>query len=228
MPPGTPGPPDRRGRFAALLAAAAVVLAGLGTATALILDGPEPAPQAPAVTAIRTPALTYEVPTDWTQGGTSVGNILGVDFTGVARGPAYECGGRSLVRGIAASAVLPGGVPADAMAGATARALAEGYYTSSTDGEPPEVSVSVPRAVDVGGIEGSLVEATARTAADDGCLATEGVVLVLAVPVTTADGQVTALLVVNGDRAGGPGDAPPVPERAALDAIVASARPPTI
>jgi hypothetical protein len=73
------------------------------------------------------------------------------------------------------------------------------------------------------------VEATVTVPVDDGCLATGGTILVLAVP-TTGDGGVpgTAVLVVNGDTVGGPASAPPVPDRAALDAMVASARLPTI
>jgi len=56
---------------------------------------------------------------------------------------------------------------------------------------------------------------------DDETLATGGTILVLAVP--AAGGA--SVLVVNADTAGGPADAPPVPPRAVLDAVVTSARP---
>jgi hypothetical protein len=179
------------------------------------------------MTAIQTPTLSYDVPADWTQGGEPLTNPFGLTFSGVARGPEYDCGGRSFVRGIVASAVLPGTVSLASLPALT-QGLAEAFYTPP-DGSRPDVSASNGQTVDVGGVQGNLVEATARTATDDGCLATEGTVLVLAVPTTGSDGRpAMALLVVNGDDAGGPANAPPSPSRATLDAIVASARPTTI
>jgi hypothetical protein len=83
------------------------------------------------------------------------------------------------------------------------------------------VRVAAPRPVDVGGTPGQLAEVTVTTPVDDGCLATGGTILVLAVP--AAGGS--SVLVVNGDTAGGPVDAPPVPPRGVLDAMIASARP---
>jgi hypothetical protein len=209
-----------------MIAVGALVLAGLGVAGFLLLK-PADTAAAGAMTPIQTPTLSYTVPTDWTQGGEPLTNPFGLTFAGVARGPEYECGGRSFVRGIVASAVLPGTVSLTSLP-ALAQGLAQAFYTPP-DGSRPDVSASYAQTIDVGGIQGNLVEATARTATDDGCLGTEGTVLVLAVPTSGPDGRpAMALLVVNGDDAGGPADAPPSPSRATLDAIVASARPTTI
>lgn len=207
----------------ALLVVGAVVLAGL-TGGAILLIGSLRQDRAADLATVRTDFLTYGVPADWARDGEPLDNPLGLEFTGVARGTPYECGGRSYLRGVVASALLPAAPPPSAVATGAARLLASSYYTGR-DETPADVTVGAPRTVDVGGIEGTVVEATARAASDDGCLATDGVVLVLAVPVTGPRGErATALLVVNGDTAGGP-QSPPMPARATLDAVVASARP---
>jgi hypothetical protein len=209
------------------VAVGAVVLAGLGVGGYLLIGSRTGAAGAGPVALIQTPVLSYDVPADWTQGGDPLTNPFGLDFTGVARGPEYSCGGRSFVRGIVASAVLPGTVALTSVPALT-QGLAQALYTPP-DGSRPDVTAGAARPIDVGGVQGSLVEATARTATDDGCLATAGTVLVLAVPTTGTDGKpAMAVLLVNGDDAGGPPDAPPSPSRATLDAIVASARPVTI
>jgi hypothetical protein len=69
-------------------------------------------------------------------------------------------------------------------------------------------------------VEGTVTEATVRARDRGGdCDAAAGRVLVLAVPVSGG----AAVLLVAGDTAGGPAE-PGVPEPAALDAVVASAR----
>lgn len=215
--------PPGRGRLLALIAVGAVVLVGLGVGSLLLFGAPRTGAVTDRTAVVRTGALEYTVPADWTQGGAPLSSPFGFDFSGVVRAPAYDCAGRSLVRGIAASAVLPSTVSAASITGLT-QVLAEALYTPP-DGTRPTVAVGSARNVDVGGIQGRLIEATARTSTDDRCLASEGTVLVLAVPAIGPDGrQILALLVVNGDRAGGPIAAPPTPTRATLDAIVASAR----
>lgn len=109
--------------------------------------------------------------------------------------------------------------PPDVVARDFARALGTRYYLSSV---PPRVAVSSPRPMRVDGVTGSLVEATSRVAVDDVCLATEGALLVLALPVTGPSGtSAVALFVVNGDVTGGPAD-PPAPSRETLESILAS------
>lgn len=221
--PPLPPPGRRRSPLIPLLVVGALMLAGLGIGTALLLGAARQG-QTSALVPIRGAALTYGVPADWTTGGEPFGAAIGLEFTGVARGAAYECGGSPYVRGIVGSVLLPGSTPPQFAAVEAARLVAGQYY-SAQDGAPPQVSVGPPRTVDVAGVEGTLVEAQARTARDDGCLATTGVVLALAVAVTGPGGQPgTALLLVNGDAEGGPDD-PPSPDRATLDAIIASARP---
>ena len=203
-----------------------VVLAGLGVGAFLLFGSARYGTAAGPVSTVRASGLDYDVPGDWTQGGAPLTTPFGIDFTGVARAPAYDCAGRSLVRGVVASALLPSTVSAASITALT-QALAEAFYTPP-DRTRPEVAVDSARNVDVGGVQGRLIEATARTATDDRCLASEGTVLVLAAPTTGPDGkQAVALLVVNGDRAGGPIGAPTMVPRPVLDAIVASARPST-
>lgn len=204
----------------ALLLVGTMIVAGLGVGTYLLIGTAGPGREQVALTTIRTGTLSYDVPAEWMQGDEPLDSSLGLDFAGVARGPAYECGGQSFLRGVVASTVVSSPVPAESVASTTARVLAAEYYVQR-DGAAPAVAVGPARSIDVGGVPASLVEATAVTGTDDGCLATDGVVKVLAVPLGS-DG--VAVLVVNGDVAGGPAGAPPNPDPATLDAIVASAR----
>ncbi len=213
----------------------ALVLAGLGVGAFLLVratqgpgttDGPG-AVAGPGVPAVPVPpdfrqvtaaGLTWSVPPDWTP-GTPGGSVAGVPLEGVFNGAPYECGGNPYLRGFTAVALVGAGVPPATAATQVAQEAGASFY-QPTDGVPADVSTTAPRAVDAGGAPAQLVEATVRVS-DDGCLATGGVLLVLAVPV--AEG--TAVLVVNGDTDGGPASAPPVPDRATLDAMIASARP---
>jgi len=227
FPQPIPPPPSRgRGHWVALFAVITIVLTGLGIGTFLLVHGgPATAPTPANFQTVRTPFLTYAVPPDWdTANAPQI--FLGAEFIAVADAPGYECGGQRYLRGSATSALVETTRPAADMAYAFARGLGDGFYTSNS-GMPPEVIVSLARAVDVAGAPGTLVEATIRTPADDGCLATEGTVLVLALPAAGPSGNATALFVVNGDTAGGPAT-PPVLTRETLDAIVHSARLTTI
>ncbi|MGH3566123.1 MAG: hypothetical protein ACRDRH_08845 [Pseudonocardia sp.] len=227
-PQPLPSPQPRgRGHWMALFAVVAIVLSGLGLGTFLLVRGGSTAASTPAnFQTVRTPFLIYAVPPDWNTAAPPQ-TLPGAVFIGAADAPGYECGGQRYLRGSAASALVETTRPAADVAATFARALGGGYYTSNS-GTPPEVIVSPGRAVDVAGAPGTLVEATVRTPEDDGCLATRGTLLVLALPAAGPSGAATALLVVNGDTAGGPAAAPPVPARETLDAIVNSARLATI
>jgi hypothetical protein len=201
----------------------ALVVAALGVGAVLLARSLRGGAAANLVE-IRTDALTYGVPADWTPRDTPLNDSLGVVSTGIALAPGYDCGGGSYLRGLVGGSELPGGLTPDSVAPQAAEQLATEFYTLP-DGSEPAVTLAPSRTVDVGGVESVLSEATARTAGDDGCLATSGTVLVLAVPTTAkGGGDAVELLVVNGDTAGGP-DATPVLDRATLDAIVASVRP---
>lgn len=229
-PPGSgswsPQTTPRRGRgpAVALILICLLVAVGLGTTTVLLLRqvaaGPPGTTSVAAVQTVRGPALTYQVPGDWTvaeQAGPEPDG--GIALTGVADGPRYECGSADFVRGLAGTLVVPSGPDPGELASTVARDFAtSGYQVNG----PPEVQVGSPTPRDVGGLDGVLVEATVVASSSDGCLATDGVVLALAVPLP--DGASTAVLLVNGDLAGGPAE-PPSPQRADLDAIVDSARP---
>ena len=88
------------------------------------------------------------------------------------------------------------------------------------------MTVAAPRPVRVAGPDGpvdaTVSEVTAQLApgaAGDACAPTGGTVLALAAPVSGG----AALLLVAGDTAGGPA-APAPPDRASLDAVLASVR----
>ncbi|MCX6466394.1 MAG: hypothetical protein NTW05_22800 [Pseudonocardiales bacterium] len=198
------------------------MLAGLGVGAFLLVRATtaDPAGTVPAdFRPVTAAGLTWSVPPDWTPAPGSGGTVSGATLEGVHNGAPYECGGSSYLRGFTAVALVGAGVPLGAAAEQFAQEAGANFYRPADD-VPPEVRTTPPRPVDAGGAPAQLVEATVR-ASDDGCLATEGVLLVLAVE--TAAG--TAVLVVNGDTAGGPPSAPPVPDRATLDAMIASARP---
>jgi hypothetical protein len=207
----------------ALVLVGLLVLAGLGVGAFLLVrattTGGGPADPPVALRDVTAGGLTFGVPDGWTPETSPGVTLAGLPVEGAHNGPAYECGGQTYLRGFTATLSvgleLPPGLTAEQLA-----QLAGTSFYSPADGAPVDVRVSDARAVDVGGVRGQLAEATV-TVPDDGCLATGGTVLVLAVPVAGG----TSVLVVNGDTAGGPPDAPPVPARATLDAMVASARP---
>ncbi|MFC5993150.1 hypothetical protein ACFQE5_02870, partial [Pseudonocardia hispaniensis] len=219
-PPSWPepaAPEHTRGTIAAVLAVIAVVLTGLGVGGYLLLRGGGTETTPADFQPIRTPTLVYAVPPDWTttpQGGFP--GTFGVTFQGVAEGPGYSCKGADYARGTVSSTLVADGsvVPVE-VAQAFAETLGERYYTA-VDRTPPRVVVGAPERLEVDGVPATLVEATATTPSDDGCLATTGTVLVLAVPTTSRAGdRAVAVLVVNGDVTGGPAD-PPSPDRTTL------------
>lgn len=232
-PPGSWGAPTRGawgapppsrgggGRTVALVLVGALVLAGLGVGAFLLVRATIAGGAAVPADFRRTTAagLTFSVPPEWTPAPGSGVAVAGTDLQGVQNGDPYACGGGDYVRVISGVALLAAGVPPAAAAEQVAREAGAVLYRTSA-GELAQVSTATPRAVDAGGAPAQLVEAHVR-ASPDPCLASEGLLLVLAVPV--AEG--TAVLVVSGDSAGGPAGAPAVPDREELDAVIASARP---
>jgi hypothetical protein len=233
LPDGAPAapPPRRQGRVVAGRRLVALVAAGASALAMLLVvavhlwsvDG----------RAVSTPFLSYSAPPGWTpapsgpEGQDGAAPLDVPTLTGVVHGPVYACGGESHLRGFAAAALLPTGPAAGTGPADRAASLARWFAAVSyaaPDGTAPEVTVAPPRPVRVDGptglVDGSITEATTRAAAgQDGCSATAGTVRVLAAPVTGG----AALLLVAGDTGGGPPEPAP-PERAALDAVLASVR----
>ncbi|WP_218597619.1 hypothetical protein, partial [Pseudonocardia oceani] len=217
-----------RGRLVALVVVVGVLLlAALGVGGYLLLNRATGTAVPADFRPITTATLSYSVPPDWVDSANS-GSVLGAPLEGRADAPGYECDGNQYYRGVIASAFVPGERPAAAVAAAFARETGSSFYVSAA-GAPPQVEVSDARPFEVDGVPGQLVEATSRTPTDDGCLATVGTVLILAVPTTGPDGAPgTAVLVVNGDTTGGPSTAPPSPDRSTLEAVLASVRLPSV
>ncbi|MBW0113612.1 hypothetical protein I4I84_33420, partial [Pseudonocardia sp. KRD-182] len=219
--------PRRRGRLVALVVVGVLLLAALGVGGYLLLNRATGTVVPADFRPITTATLSYSVPPDWVDSANS-GSVLGAPLEGRADAPGYECDGNQYYRGVIASAFVPGERPAAAVAAAFARETGSSFYVSAA-GAPPQVEVSDARSFEVDGVPGQLVEATSRTPTDDGCLATEGTVLILAVPTAGPDGAPgTAVLVVNGDTTGGPSTAPPSPDRSTLEAVLASVRLPSV
>ena len=219
--PARSAPPPRGGRALALVLVGALVLAGLGVGAFLLVRATIAGGDAVPADFRRTTAagLTFSVPPEWTPSPGSGLTVAGAAVQGVQNGDPYACGGAEYVRVFSGVALLAAGVPPAAAAEQVAREAGAVLYRTGA-GELAQVSTGAPRAVDAGGAPAQLVEARVR-ASPDPCLASEGLLLVLAVPV--AEG--TAVLVVSADSAGGPAGAPAVPGRAELDAVIASARP---
>jgi hypothetical protein len=173
---------------------------------------------------VTTPFLSYSPPPGWSAAADPAATTDAPALVGVVRGPGYTCGAEEFVRGFAGAALLP--VDATADAADRAERVARWFAVTSfsgADGTPPDVGVAPPRPVRVGGpdgpVDGTVTEATVRVPAGrDGCGATAGRVLVLAVPT----GGGAALLIAAGDTEGGPAE-PAVPSPSTLDALIASA-----
>lgn len=193
---------------------------------------------------VSTPFLSFTAPPGWT--ADAPGPTAARDspaLVGAVHGPGYECGGEPSVRGFAAAALLPVGAtgPAD-RAERLARWFAATAYAAG--GVAPEVTVAPPRPVRVAGadgpVEGTVTEVTVGeapvgeapvgeiplsgvmatgAAGGGGCPPATGTVLVLGAPVSGG----AALLLVAGDTGGGPAEPAP-PDRATLDAVLASVR----
>jgi hypothetical protein len=175
---------------------------------------------------VTTPFLSYTAPAGWTTAATDADTAPdAAALAGVVHGPGYECGGERFLRGFAAAALLPtdaAGSPGE-LAERLARWFAATAY-SAPDGTPPDVSVGperpVPVSGPVGAVTGTAVEISVRARAGrEGCAATAATLLALGAP--TSGG--TALLLVAADTAGGPAR-PAAPDRATLDAALASVR----
>ncbi|GAA4710943.1 hypothetical protein GCM10023215_61290 [Pseudonocardia yuanmonensis] len=213
---------ERTGRWIAGLTAVIVLaLAAIGGGAWLLgsaLSGPTvPAGYRP----VATPYLTYAVPADWTPLDDVAARGLGVAFTGGADAAGYACRGAPYKRGTATSALVRAPDDPATLARRFAAEFGRSFYTS-TAGRGPRVEVGRPRTVEIGDATGVVVEAVSTTPADDGCLATGGRTLVLAVPVPAGG---TALLLANADTAGGPATPPLVPSQTVEDIIGTAALP---
>jgi hypothetical protein len=208
----------RPGQLIALLVVAALAVVA-AVAVALAWRG--------GARMVSTPFLTYAAPAGWTADPVATTAPLDAPaLTGTVRGAGYDCGGEAHVRGYAAAAFLPadtsaGSGPAD-RAERLARWFAMASYATA-DGAPPAVTVAPPRPVRVAGPDGpvdaTVSEVTTQAVGTDGCPPLGGTVLALAAPVSGG----AALLLVAGDTGGGPA-APAPPDRATLDAVLASVR----
>jgi len=213
-PPTPPVRPEHTGRWIAGLSTVIVLVAALLGAGAWLVTRAL-GPSVPAgFRAVETPYLRYVVPADWTPVQGEAARILGITFTGGADAPAYSCRGDGYKRGTATSTLVRTDTDPATTAAQFADQLGRAFYTD-TAGHVPRVEQAEPRTT----AAGTVVEATVTTAVDDGCLATRGVVAVLAAPV---EGGGTALLVANVDTAGGPADSP-LPDPAVVTEIVDSA-----
>lgn len=165
--------------------------------------------------------LAYEVPPDWNPApeGTVGDEQLGVALGDVARVGDYRCDGQPYSRGLVGSvAVAPG---SDSLA-EVARRLAEGFAVSlyaTPDGPPAQVQAEAVSSVRRDDLRYATVAARVSSSSDGSCLATEGMVQVLALDA----GSAVVALVVNGDTAGGPASPPP-PSADVLREILGSAR----
>jgi hypothetical protein len=202
------------------IALGVLVLALAVPAVVMLRPGEPPGPHT-----VSTPFLTYTAP----GGGAPEPSAEAPDessfpavLSGVVHGPGYCGAGEPHLRGFAATTLLP---PDAAVEPAVrAESLARWFAAASyADGTPAEVSVAFTRPMQVPGRDGpvaaTLTEVTATAAGGDSDCAVEGAVRTLAAPVSGG----VAVLLLAGDTGGGP-SAPAVPERAALDAVIASVR----
>jgi hypothetical protein len=203
-----------RRRRGVLLAAALLGILAVGT---LVVAGP-----VNGTRTVSTPFLSYSLPAGWTADPKPATAPAAPELVGAAHGPGYDCGGDRYLRGFAAAALLPtdaapGSGPTDRAERLARWFAAEAYPADGTTtvAPPRPVHVTGPR----GTVDGTVTELTAPSDAHDGCPAAGGTVLVLAAPVSGG----AALLLVAGDTDGGPADPAP-PDRAALDAVLASVR----
>lgn len=183
---------------------------------------PTPAQQPGWTTLINQAAgLSYQIPTTGWATKQQVGTAASIALTQGANLTPYVCGNpaEQLLRGTLGSGTSPP-VPPSSLATSVALAAASQSYLAGT--VPPRIAVDDPRAVRFLGkgghtLPGAYVRAVATQSADR-CLATRGEVLVLVLQFPDHD----AVLVVNGDLAGGPASPPPTTEDA-LRTIVGTA-----
>jgi len=222
------GPAPRGGRGAVVRPVAALAIG----AVAVLLLAVDVLAVRDAARTVSTPFLSYTAPSGWTPdlpdgaGPLDATGPLDVSaLQGVVHGPGYVCAGETHVRGFTAPTLLPVAPALPAGPAERAERLARWFAATVYGGDraAPEVTVAPSRPVRVrgpdGAVDGTVTEVTARAPARGECPATSGIVLALAAP--AAGGAV--VLLVAADTAGGPADPPP-PDRAALDAVLVSAR----
>ena len=214
----------------ALFAVVALVIALLVTGGRQRIDGTPEAqhadlPPAQSWTTLRNQAagLQYQIPPGLWTPETDNGTDGPVSLRDGARRTAYQCGNPSqlYVRGELGSGTAPAAGAAQ-VATALAYTAASQYYATGAKG--PQITVGAPttttRTTPSGkSVTGAIVQAIASQSADP-CLASRGEVLILVLQMGNAD----AVLMVNGDVAGGPAN--PAPATAdELTRILASATP---
>jgi hypothetical protein len=172
-----------------------------------------------------TSGLTYQIPPTGWHTEDSAGQLGQVQLTGGGYYNPYTCGNpaKGYQRGAVGSGSAPKADPT-VLATTLARTAAQDYYTPAGSAVAPMVTVSGPESVqrtlpNGDSVSGIQVEAIADQQTDP-CLAAEGEVLVLVLILPQRD----AVLVVNGDTAGGP--ATPLPATTDdLQAILDTATP---
>ncbi len=169
-------------------------------------------------------AYSYDVPKSWApQKGSSPVTNLDARLTGLSMFGVYTCEGRSYNRGNAGGALISNtdlaGVAKD-----VADKVARYFY-----GSAPELDVKLtdPKEVTVPNVGGGQpipavqVDATITAGGGNACIASKGMVRVLA-----ARGErATHVFMANGDLAGGPDSAPASPTEGDLQAMIDSVRP---
>lgn len=228
--------PQRPGRVSTLLAVLALlVVVGLVIAFIVVNGADRPIAGQPVassgnqsddnLTTLRNPAsgLSYQIPPALWTPQTDDGTDGPVDLRNGARRTAYTCGtpGQMYVRGELGSGTAPAAGPGQVATALAYTAASQYYATGSTN---PQVNLdpaqTVTRRTPSGRtVDGAVVRAIATQSADK-CLAARGEVLVLVLQLANAD----AVLMVNGDLAGGPATPAP-PGDAELTKILDSATP---
>ena len=152
--------------------------------------------------------LQYQIPPQLWTPETDNGTDGPVSLRNGARRTAYQCGNPSqlYVRGELGSGTAPAAGAAQ-VATALAYTAASQYYATGAKG--PQITVGQPASTTrrtPGGrtVTGAVVQAIASQSADP-CLASRGEVLILVLQLGNAD----AVLMVNGDVAGGPANPAP-------------------
>lgn len=221
------------GLAALVLLTVAVVLVAMhsgdqpidGRPEAMPQPGPQPGTSESAWTLLRNPAsgLSYQVPpSTWTPQAND-GTDGPVVLRNGARRTAYTCAGngQEYLRGELGSGTAPAADPGQ-VATALAYTAASQFY--ATAGKGPQITIGAAQPVHRNtpsgrSVTGAVVKAIATQSVDP-CLASRGEVLVLVLPLAGQD----AVLMINGDLAGGPKIPAPPPETE-LQRILDSAAP---
>ncbi|MFC5290731.1 hypothetical protein ACFPM7_27075 [Actinokineospora guangxiensis] len=169
--------------------------------------------------------LTYRVPRTWAPDPAARTEVLGVEFAGAATFAQYECGGERYSRAFAVSAAVQSTGEEDLDPKATAEKFAAEfgarYFAGGEAGEPQAGEAEVAGRAAV-----LVVAPVAVTGQDPECLATAGIVTVLAVDLDNGAGtgkRGVALLVIVADVRGGPTEPAP-PSQQDLREVIAGVR----